>query len=129
MEKNVILIVDDEPELRELLTRFLNARGYDAVGAADGKEALEHAVLDHPDLILLDVNMPRLDGWKTLTELKRNAVTEAIPVVMLTANSDTEALFKSQALHAVDYFIKPVNISELLEFIRRYLKKRELGEI
>lgn len=129
MEKNVILVVDDEPEMRELLTSFLNSRGYEAVGAEDGLEGLKHAAQDHPDLILLDVKMPKMDGWRLLSELKRNPSTEAIPVVMLTANSDTESLFKSQSMHAVDYFIKPVNISELLEFIRRYLKKHELGEL
>lgn len=120
-----ILIVDDEFGIREFLTESLNERGYETAAAVDGREGLEEAERFQPDLILLDVMMPIMDGWKMLGGLRAEERTRNIPVVMLTAKSDTEALLKSGHEHAVDYFIKPINLEELLAFIKRYIDLKE----
>ena len=119
-----ILIVDDEPGICELLSEALEQAGYDTLTAADGREGFEKARSAQPDLILLDVVMPGVDGWQMLERLGRSAKTQTIPVVMLTAKSETESLFKSRELKVLDYFIKPVVIEELLSFIRRYVDLR-----
>ena len=116
-----ILIVDDEEGVRELLSSSLEPRGYEVSTAVDGKDALKQVARSKPDLILLDVMMPNMDGWETLDWLRRHEKTHRIPVIMLTAKSDTEALFKSEERKVVDYFIKPINLQELLTFVRRYI--------
>jgi two-component system response regulator VicR len=115
-----ILIVDDELGVREFLSESLQQRGYETSTAADGEEGLEQTERFQPDLILLDVMMPVMDGWKMLTNLRARDKTRNIPVVMLTAKSDTQALFKSEEHRVADYFIKPINIEELITFIKRY---------
>ena len=116
-----ILIVDDELGIRELLSEFLKSRGYETLSAVDGLDGLEKASQFLPRLIFLDIMMPKMDGWKTLASLREKEETRDIPVVMLTARSDTEALLKSEHAHAVDYFIKPINLEELAVFIKRYI--------
>jgi len=124
-KRKKILIVDDELGIRELLTEGLSQRGYETSTAMDGWEGLEETERFQPDLILLDVMMPIMDGWKMLTQLRSAERTRNIPVVMLTAKSDTEALFKSVQQRAADYFIKPINMDELLTFIKRYIDLKE----
>ena len=116
-----ILIVDDEVGVRELLKESLEQRGYDTATAADGEEGFEQASLLQPDLILLDLVMPKADGWQMLTRLRQQERTRNILVVMLTAQSDTEALLRSAEQKTLDYFIKPFNMDELLAYIGRYL--------
>ena len=115
-----ILIVDDEPNVCELLSETLKAAGYDTLTAADGREGLEKALYAHPDLILLDVLMPGMDGWQMLSALRRESKSR-IPVVMLTANSETGSMVRSRESGVLDYFIKPVDTNELIQFIRRYI--------
>ena len=120
-EKRKILIVDDERGVRELLSENLKMQGYETATAADGRAGLEEARRSRPNLILLDVIMPVMDGWKMLKELRADEATKSIPVVMLTAKSDTEDLFKSEGLRVSDHFIKPIDMDELLVFIKRYI--------
>lgn len=119
-----ILIIDDEIGIQELLSDFLTLRGYEAITAGDGLEGLEKAMQVVPNLIFLDITMPKMNGWQTLTRLRGNEKTKDIPVVMLTAKSDTESLIKSEKEHAADYFIKPINLEELSAFIKRYIDLR-----
>ena len=116
-----ILIVDDEPGIREMLSDFLRPKGYEILTAENGLEALEKAAQFLPNLIFLDIMMPKMDGWQALVQLRELEATRDIPVVMLTARSDTEALLRSEKEHAVDYFIKPINLEELAIFIKRYI--------
>ena len=116
-----ILIVDDESGVRELLSEGLKARGYETSTAEDGEEALRKTFRSLPDLILLDVMMPKMDGWGVLEQIRKNEKTQRIPVIMLTAKSETELLFRSEQQKAVDYFIKPINLQELLTSIGRYI--------
>ena len=113
--------MDDEAGVRELLSESLQQRGYETQEAVDGKDALERAAAFLPDLILLDVVMPKMDGWGVLSRLRMQEATRDIPVVMLTAKSDTGALLRSEEQKAVDYFIKPIKMEELLTFIERYI--------
>lgn len=92
--------------------------------AGGGAEALVRAERSQPDLILLDVMMPGLDGWQVLERLRLNPRTQSIPVAMLTARSETDYVMKAQELKVLDYFIKPVEPGELLTFVRRYVDLR-----
>jgi DNA-binding response OmpR family regulator len=119
-----ILIVDDDPNVCEFLSEALKDAGYDTLTARDGREGLEKALFAGPDLILLDIKMPGMDGWQVLSCLRREAWAKHIPVVMLTAKSETESVVKSQELNVLDYFIKPIDAHELVSFIRRYVDLR-----
>ena len=116
-----ILIVDDDPRIRMLLSDFMTIKGYETVTAKDGLEAVEKALQSTPNLIFLDILMPEMDGWQTVAQLRLHEKTRDIPVVMLTAQSDTEALLRSEHEHVVDYFIKPIDLEELAVFIKRYI--------
>ena len=120
-----ILIVDDEIGICEYLSETLTQEGYETSTAKDGKEGLEQTNRFRPDLILLDVMMPVMDGWKMLVNLRAEEKTRNIPVVMLTARGDTESVFKSADEHVADYFIKPVDMPELLAFLKRYIDLKE----
>jgi DNA-binding response OmpR family regulator len=116
-----ILVVDDEPKIVELLTRGLEQRAYRVLTAGDGEEAWRQALNDQPDLILLDVLMPKLSGFELLRRLKEHEQTRHIPVVMLTAKGDTSAIFKAQELQATDYLTKPFEFVKLARLLRRHL--------
>ena len=116
-----ILVVDDDPEILELTKKGLEANGYKAILALDGVEGLNKAMEEKPDLILLDIIMPNKDGFEMLRELKANAFTRDIPVIMLSAKGETDFLLKGEKFGAVDYFIKPCDWQELLNHIKRYV--------
>ena len=120
-EPKRVLIVDDEPGIREVLSEALKLKKYRTVMAVNGQDGLEKAIECLPDLILLDVMMPVMDGWEMLARLHKDERTRDIPVVMLTARGDTEALIRSEHDRAVDYFIKPIDLKELLSFVQRYI--------
>jgi two-component system alkaline phosphatase synthesis response regulator PhoP/two-component system response regulator VicR len=120
MEKH-ILAVDDERFIRRLVEVNLQRAGYRVTTAADGAEALEVARADRPDLIVLDVLMPRVDGFEALRRLKADPATAEIPVVMLTARAQDADLFKGYQYGADLYLTKPFNPVELLTFVNRIL--------
>jgi len=119
--KKRILIVDDEPNICELLSETLKGAGYETFMAYGGQEGIEMAVSLKPDLILLDVMMPAYDGWKVLERLRGVSAMRDIPVVMLTARSETESVLRSQEYKVADYFFKPVDLEELLKLLPRYV--------
>ena len=119
-----ILIVDDEERIRILLSDFLQIKGYETLTAENGLEGLEKAAEFFPNLIILDILMPVMDGWQTLARLRSDEKTRDIPVVLLTAKGETDSLLKSEQMHAVDYFIKPVDLEELAAFLKRYVGLR-----
>ncbi len=116
-----ILVVDDEVQLVEMLKMRLEAEGYEVSTASDGEEALGKAKDLKPDLIVLDIMMPKMDGFEVLRRLRADLETQHTPVVMLTAKGDTETMFKTHDLGSTDYFIKPFDTKELLDFIKRYV--------
>ena len=116
-----ILMVEDEPDIREAVQASLQSRGYQVILAADGEEGLRKLKSEKPDLVLLDIVMPKLDGWQVLKAIRDDAATRELPVLMLTANRETSALIESQFQKATDYLMKPFDIEKLLRFINRYI--------
>ena len=117
-----ILIVDDEPDNRELLQIVLNWEGFVTESAASGEEALASASAQPPDLMLLDLMMPGLDGCQVTTELKSNAKTEGIPVVILSAMSDPATRQRLLSAGAEAFLSKPIDRVELCQQIRSILR-------
>jgi DNA-binding response OmpR family regulator len=109
-----VLVVDDTPDDLRLLVQMLKARGYQLSIARDGHDGYQRAAANLPDLILLDVYMPKADGFAACRLLKTDANTRAIPVIFLTAANDLEARLKGFALGAVDYICKPYVADEVL---------------
>ena len=114
MNKKKILIVDDEDDILHFLELVLREKGYEVVTASGGHEALTKAQVDRPDLVLLDIMMPQMDGWEVLKLLRVDEETADIPVAMLSAR--TEAKDRVQGLQegAIDYICKPFSLQELL---------------
>lgn len=115
-----ILIIDDEPDFVEMTKMRLESADYEVTTAFDGSSGLYAAQRDSPDLILLDVMMPGVDGFEVLRELRKNSATRSVPVVMLTAKGETKWIFKAQALGATDYLIKPCESEDLLGVIGKH---------
>jgi len=120
-KKNKILIVDDTVDTVELLKKRFRAEGYDTAEAYDGEEALKQVAEYHPDLIVLDVMMPKLDGYEVCQRLKIDENTRYIPILMLTAKSDVESKIKGLDIGADDYLPKPFDYKELAARIRSLL--------
>jgi CheY-like chemotaxis protein len=114
MDEKKILVVDDEYVTRAMVEDMLTARGYTIVTAPDGARAIDRAVWERPDLILLDIVLPDRDGFSVLAELKKNETTRDIPVIFLSALSRSQA-FDSEAV--VAFIHKPINTEELLSAI------------
>ena len=114
----LVLIIDDDRNVRDLLRRNLSALGYRTAIASGGEEGLKAAEKLVPDAITLDVVMPQTDGWKVLSQLKANPVTENIPVVMVTIIEDQALGF---SLGASEYLTKPVDRKELAKVLKRFL--------
>lgn len=114
-----ILIVDDEKATIELLGKLLSEKGYLAEGASDGAEALEKARKNPPDLVLLDVMMPRMDGYGFIRELKKDATLRTRPVVVLTAREMMRDLFVQEGVK--DFVTKPFDPQDLLKIVGKYL--------
>jgi diguanylate cyclase (GGDEF)-like protein len=119
--KATLLIVDDIPENIGVLFHFLNRHGFELLVAESGEDALENVQIEHPDLILLDVMMPGLDGFETCRLLKENPETRHIPIIFMTALSDTTDKIKGFGLGAVDYITKPFRHEEVLARINTHL--------
>ncbi len=115
-----ILLIDDEKDILEAVSDELQAEGYLVLTASNGPEGLEITNRERPDLIFLDVMMPKMDGWRVLRTLKEDEATRKIPVVMLSGKAETGFLLESQRLQASDYLIKPFELGKLLASIRKY---------
>ncbi len=116
-----ILIADDDPIIIKLLQVNLELDGYEVVTAEDGAEAVERATETKPDLIILDIMMPRMDGWTALQELKRQPETAKAPVILLSAKAQQEDIRKGYEAGAAEYFTKPFDPSDLLSAIEQIL--------
>jgi PAS domain S-box-containing protein len=126
VEEDVVLVIDDDPAARDLLTRFLSKEGFSVRTAEDGRAGLRLAELLKPRVILLDVTMPRMDGWTVLRSLKDNPQLAAIPVVMCTIIDEQNLGF---SLGASDYVMKPVNWEKLREVLARVQKDADKGNV
>ncbi len=119
--KKKVLVVDDEDDIRHFLELVLRDRGYDVFVAAGGEEGLARARELRPDLILLDIMMPVLDGWEVLRRLKGQAETAGLPVAVLSARTEAKDRARGIREGAVDYIGKPFTLQELLRRIETIL--------
>ncbi len=120
-----ILLIDDDPGLIDLVAMRLEANEFKVLAAFSGQDGLSMAESEEPDMILLDITMPGMDGLEVLRKLKYNSKTSHIPVVMLTSKTESQAIFRSQELRAVDYIIKPFDSQELLALVKRTTAENE----
>lgn len=123
-----ILVVDDEPSIIDVLTRFLSREGYEVVTASNGREALERVTEVWPDLILLDVTMPELDGFSVCQRLKEDEKTALIPITMLTGLDDREHRTRGIEAGADDFLTKPFEQSILRARLRSQLRLKRLTD-
>lgn len=121
-QKNIVLVVDDNPTNLAVLSDYLEEVGFEVWVAADGESALEKVEYGVPDIILLDIMMPLLDGFETCRLLKANPARKDIPVIFMSALSETVDKVKGLSLGAVDYIIKPCQQEEILVRLRLHLK-------
>ncbi len=117
-----ILAVDDERHIVRLVQVNLQRAGYEVVTAYDGKEALEKVASEQPDLIVLDVMMPYMDGFEVLQNLRKNMSTRDLPVIMLTAKAQDADVFRGWQSGVDCYLTKPFNPMELISFVKRIFK-------
>ena len=119
-----ILLVEDNELNRDMLSRRLARKGFDVVTAADGEEGLSRAVSDSPDLILMDLNLPVLDGWEAARRLKADPKTKSIAVVALSAHAMSEHRDRALEAGCDDFDTKPVDLPRLLGKIEALLAGR-----
>ncbi|MCE5315245.1 MAG: response regulator [Armatimonadota bacterium] len=122
-----ILACDDEKHIVRLVQVNLERAGYEVVTANDGKEALQKVAEENPDLVVLDVMMPYMDGFEVLQNLRRNPATRDIPVIMLTAKAQDADVFKGWQSGVDCYLTKPFNPMELLSFVKRIFDSGDGG--
>jgi len=123
-----LLIVEDNEMNRQMLCRRLTRRGFDVTIAADGQQAVDLARSQHPDLILMDMALPVVDGWQATRILKADPSTRGIPVMALTAHAMAEDRQRALAAGCDDYQTKPIDLAMLLERIAAMLDGDRVGE-
>ena len=121
MSKKKVLVVDDAPTAMFMVTMILKREPYELVKAHDGQEAVEVAVLERPDLILMDVVMPRKTGFEACRELKQREDTKSIPVILVTTRGEGENVEAGFESGCNDYVTKPINAQELLAKVRDHI--------
>jgi len=117
-----ILVVDDETELLQALTIRLKASGYEVITAQDGQEGLEKARASNPDLIVLDILMPKMDGYEVCRLLKFDEKYKSIPIIMLTAKVQDADRALGEKVGANDYINKPFDTTDLIEKIKQHIQ-------
>ena len=123
-----VLVIDDEAPIRLLCRVNLEAEGMEVLEASDGPTGLEKTRNDEPDVILLDVMMPGLDGWQVAEELIDGETTSAIPIVFLTARAEARDRARGLDLGGIDYVTKPFNPVELAPLVRELIGRVQRGE-
>ena len=120
-----VLVVEDDQHIADLLALYLNKEGYDVTLAADGAEGLEKFRSGKPDLVLLDVMMPVMDGWQVCRAIRKESKT---PIIMLTAKSETDDKVTGLKAGADDYITKPFEMKEVLARIEAVLRRADVGQ-
>ncbi|MFC1854079.1 PleD family two-component system response regulator [candidate division CSSED10-310 bacterium] len=122
MSKGKILVADDDKSTRELISIVLEDEGYDVITAINGIETIDKTVKEKPDLIVLDIMMPQMDGYEALNKIKENEEIARIPILVITARTIKIYEKISKGLGAVDHITKPFSPDELLDKIKSILK-------
>jgi len=120
-EKKLILIVEDEPNNRELAIKILTFSGYDTLSASTGQEAVEKIKERNPDLVLMDLSLPVMDGWEAAAMIRSETSYEKLPIIAVTAHAMEGDRESALAAGCTDYVSKPYCPSQLLEVIKKYL--------
>jgi len=120
-----ILLVDDEPDLVDTIQCRLEANSFDVITASDGREGLEKAADEKPDIILLDTNMPVMNGHEMLERLRKHPELKGIPVIMCTALCEAQDIAAASAYDIADYVTKPFDCTELIEKITNALENKK----
>lgn len=123
-----ILVCDDERHIVRLIQVNLERQGWEVVTAFDGKEGLEKIKTEKPNLVVLDVMMPYMDGFEVLKSLRREPDTEGLPVIMLTAKAQDKDVFEGYHYGADMYLTKPFNPMELVTFVKRIIANQDGGD-
>ena len=123
-----ILIVDDNETNRDILRTRLGPQGYELIEAGDGEEALAVARQHHPDLILLDVMMPKIDGIEVCRQLKSDAGMPFIPIILVTAKADSKDVVAGLEAGADEYLTKPIDQAALVARVKSMLRVKELTD-
>jgi two-component system alkaline phosphatase synthesis response regulator PhoP len=123
-----VLVVDDDAPIRLLCRVNLEAEGMEVLEAVDGADGLELARTERPDVVLLDVMLPKLDGWRVAEALLEDPRTGEIPIVFLTARAELRDQARGLEIGGIDYITKPFNPVELADLIRSLLERVRLGE-
>ena len=125
-DKRRVLCIEDEPEMIDLIRLILKRKGFEVMGAVGGQEGLDTVRREKPDLVLLDLMMPDVDGWEVYRQMKADDELKSIPVVVVTAKA--QSIDKVLGLHIAkvdDYVTKPFGPTDLLDSVDRVLKKQE----
>ena len=120
-----VLIVEDEPDTLQLLKESLESEGYEVITAIDGIEAEDKAHRENPDIIILDIFLPKRDGYEVCRRLREDKSSFGIPVIMLTAKDDYGSRLKGFLQGAFDYITKPFSTEDLIKKIRKLLSTRK----
>ncbi len=115
-----ILVIDDDPDFLYIISHSLTQAGYEVITAASAEEGLRHAALDHPNLVLLDVNLPKVDGWEVCRRLRRMS---NVPIIFLSARDSPEDVVRGLNTGGDDYVTKPFQMAELLARIKAHLRR------
>ncbi|MBP7692045.1 MAG: response regulator [Anaerolineales bacterium] len=121
-----IVCIEDEPEMIDLMRLILSRKGYQVIGAMGGREGLEAVQRETPDVVLLDLMMPDMDGWEVYQKMKANEATKNIPVIVVTAKA--QSIDKVLGLHIAkvdDYITKPFGPQDLIDSIEKVLARKE----
>ncbi len=122
-----ILLVEDNEMNRDMLSRRLKRKGYEVVIAVDGAEGVSMTASENPDLVLMDMSLPVMDGWKATQQLKANPQTKSIPVIALTAHAMSGDREKALEVGCDDYDTKPIELRRLLSKIDALLERTKLS--
>lgn len=122
--RETILIIEDEPDIRDFVARLCQLEGYRVLQAEDGEAGLRLAEEERVDLVLLDLRLPKIDGWTVLKELKSNLELSSIPVVIFTASAAVSQRDRALDMGAVDYLVKPLSAATLKEIIAHILHRK-----
>ncbi|BCR05123.1 response regulator [Desulfuromonas versatilis] len=123
MSKKKILIVEDEESLLKLESILLTSKGYEVTGVSNGQAALDSLAQEQPDLVLLDIMLPEIDGFEVCQRIKKNPATKHIPVIMLTAKKSREDMTRGERVGADWYITKPFKSAMVIETIQRFLAR------
>jgi CheY-like chemotaxis protein len=119
-----ILYIEDHPAQRDIMAQMLELSGYEVAVACDGIDGVERALSWHPDLILMDLRMPRMDGFEAIKELRKDPATADIPIIAISAWASAKHKERAIEAGANEHFTKPVDLSRLLETINRFLSQQ-----